>query len=85
MWVTSRLSSNAAITSEVKFVPWSEISSSGKPNMQKTWFCNASATVFADVSFSGTANGKITVKMYLKPCFVRGSGPTMSMAILLNG
>ncbi len=72
------------MTSAVKWVPRSELTLQGSPNLEKMWFINRQAVVSAVSLGAGRrsihfVNSETTVRKYLIPCVDRGRGPTQSI------
>ncbi len=70
--------------SAVKWVPRSELTLKGSPNLEKIWFINRQAVVSAVSLGAGRhsihfVNSQITVRKYLLPRVDRGRGPTQSI------
>ncbi len=70
--------------SAVKWVPRSELTLKGSPNLEKMWFINRQAVVSAVSLGAGRhsiyfVNSQTTVRKYLLPRADRGRGPTQSI------
>ncbi len=70
--------------SAVKWVPWSELTLNGNPNLEKMWFVNRQAIVSAVSLGAGRhsihfVNSQTTVRKYMLSCVDRGRGPTQSI------
>ncbi len=72
------------MTSAVKWVPRSELTLKGSPNLEKMWFINRQAVVPAVSLGAGRhsihfMSSQTMVRMYLLPLVDRGRGPTQSI------
>ncbi len=72
------------MTSAVKWVPQSELTLKGSPNLEKMWFIKRQAVLSAVSLGAGRhsihfVNSQTTVRKYLLPSVDRGRGPTQSI------
>ncbi len=79
-----------SMISAVKWVPRSELTLKGSPNLQKMWFINRQAVVSAVSLRAGRhsihfVNSQTTVSKYLLPRVDRGRCPTQSILRSDNG